>query len=315
MARYSFRCIASDIWQDDWFRELSGQAKTIWFALVTRLADDEGRFIAAPGRILDAAFARSDPTTEADIQNHLQQMRRARKLVLYKAGGVTYGFLPSWFKHQVIRPAARQISSCPVPPRRPSRGWTLTILSWEECDAIRELFIAAGHGPRDGKGVQWRDAIYWLEDEVSAGRLVLDDRPTSFPRGTYVEPTSTPRSKSKLPTSTPRSDRTGQEQTGQEQTRKASPEEGGEEFSTGFPQSGEPESLNASSEPETAPNGNGNGAVMQACRNLGELFPEGPEAQEIRDYCAKHGEPGGEREQFTAQVLAEFGFEAQARAP
>ena len=95
------RMLDSEIWRDRKVIKLSNEAFILWIAIIS-MADDEGIFEYDP----EAWFyeiARKEITAER-IAIAMQEIILQDMVVMYGEG---YGFIPSWYKHQVLSHATR----------------------------------------------------------------------------------------------------------------------------------------------------------------------------------------------------------------
>lgn len=83
--------------------------------LITKIADDEGRFSVEPYGLLDTLFARHDPVTEEDVAADLALLEANETIIIYGPDR-KFGFLVSWFRRQNIDSRLRRPSSRPEPP-------------------------------------------------------------------------------------------------------------------------------------------------------------------------------------------------------
>lgn len=89
---------------------------TLTFVGLFILADDEGRFIASPRRILGELYPERQEISEHDITRCLDELTREHCITTYVVNGVTYGWIPEWKRHQNV-PHPRP-SLLPTPPRQ-----------------------------------------------------------------------------------------------------------------------------------------------------------------------------------------------------
>lgn len=82
-------------------------------------ADDWGRFQADPRLIKGQVWPLDDDITLRKLAKYLDQLAEAGVIVLYMEGGIRYGFIRNWFKHQRIDHPAD--STLPPPPEPYSR--------------------------------------------------------------------------------------------------------------------------------------------------------------------------------------------------
>lgn len=120
------RMIASDIWRDDFFMDLSFIGRLLWMGLVTHCADDQGRLKNHP-RLISSDIFPLDNIPAEEIESLLQEFARAGLVVLYQADGKNLLQIVNWWQYQT--PAWAVPSKYPPPP-----GWT-----------DREKYHAAGN--------------------------------------------------------------------------------------------------------------------------------------------------------------------------
>lgn len=118
MAR--IRSIKPEFWTD--FRmaqELTRDQRLFYIGLWNE-ADDEGRFLAHPRRLLGAILPYERDITEAFIEDSLSTLADTGRVVLYVVDGEPYGELVKFKDHQRInRPSASKI---PCPPKDSSHS-------------------------------------------------------------------------------------------------------------------------------------------------------------------------------------------------
>jgi hypothetical protein len=112
MARQS-RPLKSSFWDDDKVCRLSRDARLTLAGLITRHADDDGRFIATPQAVGGALFPH-DEITPARIKKWLREIEDEGIVMTYQVNGGTYGWLAKWARHQ--RPPHPTPSTLPPPP-------------------------------------------------------------------------------------------------------------------------------------------------------------------------------------------------------
>lgn len=93
------RMIASDIWLDDFFMDLSFLGRLLWIGLVTTCADDQGRLRNHPRLIRSELFPLDDIPVE-EIEALLQEFARSGRVVLYQADGKDLLQIVNWWKYQ-----------------------------------------------------------------------------------------------------------------------------------------------------------------------------------------------------------------------
>lgn len=116
MARQS-RPLKTAFWDDDKVCRLSRDARLTLAGLITKMADDEGRFLATPVAISGALFPHDDlaPTR---VKRWLSEIEGEGIVHVYRVNGGTYGQLNTWFKHQ--KPPHPSASTLPSPDEETS---------------------------------------------------------------------------------------------------------------------------------------------------------------------------------------------------
>lgn len=116
MARLS-RPLKTAFWDDDKVCRLSRDARLTLVGLITKMADDEGRFIATPVAVSGALFPHDD-LTPARVRKWLAEIESQGIVRVYRVNGGTYGQLATWAKHQ--KPPHPSPSTIPEPPKEDS---------------------------------------------------------------------------------------------------------------------------------------------------------------------------------------------------
>lgn len=94
--------------------DLSRDERLFYIALWND-ADDEGRFLAHPRRLLGAIFPYDSDLSDEDVERFMLTLRDTGRLVLYEVGGEPYGQLTKFSDHQKIsKPTPSRI---PPPPK------------------------------------------------------------------------------------------------------------------------------------------------------------------------------------------------------
>lgn len=128
------RTLDEEFWRDPKLRPLPMHTRFLLAALITDIADDEGRFEVSPFALLELVFNRLDPVDVEDVEKSIQDLERIGVVRCYGDG--QFGFLRSWFKRQIIDSNQRTPSSLPEPPRDDQTPLT----SWEQMDKILALY-------------------------------------------------------------------------------------------------------------------------------------------------------------------------------
>lgn len=112
MARKA-RPLSTSFWTDDKVCRLSRDARLTLAGLITRMADDDGRFLASATAVSGALFP-EDELPPARVKRWLAEIESEGLAMVYKVNGGTYGWLPGWNKHQ--KPPHPTKSTLPPPP-------------------------------------------------------------------------------------------------------------------------------------------------------------------------------------------------------
>lgn len=78
------------------------------------MADDDGRFLAAPAAILGYGYPNDDDVSPAMVKRWLAAVEKTGFALTYECDGVRYGVLPKYRSHQRI--SHPQDSPLPPPP-------------------------------------------------------------------------------------------------------------------------------------------------------------------------------------------------------
>lgn len=111
MAR--IRTIKPSFWSDASLSSVSRDARLLAVGLIS-FADDEGRFIAAPGAILGYVFPLDAAVTPAKVKTWRDELADAGIVEVYTVDGFEYGHWPHWKDHQVINKARPSTFPAPV---------------------------------------------------------------------------------------------------------------------------------------------------------------------------------------------------------
>lgn len=111
MARKA-RPLKSSFWDDDKVCHLSRDARLTLAGIITKMADDEGRFVATPAALGGELYP-YDELPPARLRKWLAEIEAEGMVVVYRVNGGTYGALRTWHRHQ--RPPHPTPSSIPPP--------------------------------------------------------------------------------------------------------------------------------------------------------------------------------------------------------
>lgn len=111
MARRA-RPLKTSFWEDDKVAHLSRDARLTLAGIITRMADDEGRFVATPTAIAGELFP-YDELSPGRIKRWLEEIKTEGLVMVYRVNGGTYGWLPGWDRHQ--KPPHPTASTIPPP--------------------------------------------------------------------------------------------------------------------------------------------------------------------------------------------------------
>jgi hypothetical protein len=106
--------------------------KLLAAGLVLAVADDEGRFKAAPNYLLGEIFTH-DAIGVDQVESALRALASVDFVRLYVVAGRQYGALPTWTDHQRVPPSHFKKSKLPPPPntkrvrRLPSVGRQMSV--------------------------------------------------------------------------------------------------------------------------------------------------------------------------------------------
>lgn len=112
MARKA-RPLSTSFWADDKVAHLSRDARLTLIGLITRCADDEGRFVATPSAIGGELFPYDEISTTR-IKKWLTEIEAEGMVQTYRINGGTYGWLPRW--HAWQKPPHPTKSTLPAAP-------------------------------------------------------------------------------------------------------------------------------------------------------------------------------------------------------
>lgn len=170
------RTIKPEFWEDEKLGKVSRDARLLFVGLIS-LADDDGRLRANPTLIRAQVFPYD---TKTDVSAWLEELSRARRIILYQADGESYAEIPKFNKHQKIdRPSPSKLPA----PCEPSTSHR------EESRALDETSSTDQEGNgMEGKGSGMEGIVvpvlptavdrvfgYWSQ-RLSHPRAILDDK-------------------------------------------------------------------------------------------------------------------------------------------
>ena len=94
------RNLSPDIWEDEWFGMQDETCMLLWIGLLTKVCDDQGRFLDNPSLIKSKLFPLKETPTAADISNTIAFFTADEKLISYQAEGKHYLQFANWWKYQ-----------------------------------------------------------------------------------------------------------------------------------------------------------------------------------------------------------------------
>ena len=118
------RMLSNELWRDKKVIKLSSNALILWIAIIT-IADDEGLF-EYDAESWFYELARRDMTPEK-INKSMDEIKSLQMVVMY---GDSYGFIPSWYKHQSLsHPTATKLQR---PSREILENYPEYVASWQK---------------------------------------------------------------------------------------------------------------------------------------------------------------------------------------
>lgn len=145
MAR--IRSIKPEFWEDYRLaKELTRDQRLFYIALWNQ-ADDAGRFLAHPRRLLGAVFPYDDDIKPRFIEDTLDLLEKTGRVLLYQVAGEPYGQLTRFAEHQRI--------NRPTPSRIPSPDNNEASLSEDSVRTHDEISEASlQEQGKEGKGIR-----------------------------------------------------------------------------------------------------------------------------------------------------------------
>lgn len=117
MSRPRIRTLKPETWQDEKIGRVSRDARLLFVGLIT-LADDDGRFRSLPTQVLGHVFP-YDLDAPKKLERWMRELTDEGLVVIYEIGGVQYGLLPQFGRHQRI---SHYKESLIPPPSRNGSG-------------------------------------------------------------------------------------------------------------------------------------------------------------------------------------------------
>jgi hypothetical protein len=107
------RTIKPSFWGDDKVARLTRDERLLFLGLVS-MADDDGRFLASNAAVAGFVFP-NDDLTPSRISRWMKRLDAIGLIRVYDVGGVKYGSLPNFCRHQVINRKTNSV--LPEPPQ------------------------------------------------------------------------------------------------------------------------------------------------------------------------------------------------------
>lgn len=94
------RAIDSNIWDDDWFGQLSDRAQLLWIGLFSRMADDQGRIADNPVLIGRKIFPYKEIPSD-EIDGYISEL--GSHIIRYEVNGKRYIQIVKWWENQPMQ--------------------------------------------------------------------------------------------------------------------------------------------------------------------------------------------------------------------
>jgi len=94
------RNIHPEIWADDWFSELEPLGKLIWIGVISKVADDQGRFRNNAELVKSQLFPMTSTPGATEISLWLSSYATDGRLIAYDANGKSLFQVRNWWKYQ-----------------------------------------------------------------------------------------------------------------------------------------------------------------------------------------------------------------------
>lgn len=177
------RMISSEIWEDDYFIELSMMERLIWIGLLTCSADDQGRLLDN-SRLIHSQLFPVDDVNDSQIDQAITKFSRDSKILRYSADGRKLIQIRNWWRYQSPRWCGKSKYKPPEKwidrERYHGQGNTIIEKNWklpggfsEDSKAPNTINDVNGDGDVNGDsdgdidGEGERDVKYASSDEIS----------------------------------------------------------------------------------------------------------------------------------------------------
>jgi hypothetical protein len=117
------RSIKPEFWSDERLARLPILTRLFYIGLWNE-ADDAGRFIASPRRLLGVIFPFDEGLTEGSVSDSLNLLEGSGRIVLYSVNGTPYGEIVHFLRHQVINRPSKSRIPAPTAPGAVLRSLT-----------------------------------------------------------------------------------------------------------------------------------------------------------------------------------------------
>lgn len=96
------RMIASHLFEDYFFGNLSLLERQLWIGLFATVADDQGRLLDSPIFIRSRVFMYDKDITEAQVEEGLRKLCAAGKITRYSVAGNALIQIVNWWRYQTL---------------------------------------------------------------------------------------------------------------------------------------------------------------------------------------------------------------------
>jgi len=94
------RNISDKIWDDDWFAEQEPTGKLIWIGIISKVADDQGRFRNNADLVKSLLFPMTKTPDVNQVDLWLAMFITDGRLIAYEIGGKKLLQIANWWKYQ-----------------------------------------------------------------------------------------------------------------------------------------------------------------------------------------------------------------------